>query len=287
MGEFTALRQKYHKALCRDIFGYRGNSRIPNIADKDSPASTEFAIGIANRMDCKITHKNIAGQTLGQKFTEITAEFVRETFITLKHLRPGNWEVSTSQASSGITLFDQYEHLGYLQRILNENPELKTALGGDYLVTPDILISRRAEPDEKINEKSVLIESKDRAVNYSPLREKNVPKCPSILHATVSCKWTIRSDRAQNTRTEALNLIRNRKGNTPHIVCVTFEPYPGRLASLALGTGDLDCMYHAALFELMDTIGESKRKDQFDLIEQLVKGRRLRDITDLPMDLAV
>ena len=53
----------------------------------------------------------------------------------------------------------------------------------------------------------------------------------------------MRSDRAQNSRTEALNLIRNRKGNLPHIVVVTGEPMPARIASLALGTGDIDCVY--------------------------------------------
>ena len=42
-----------------------------------------------------------------------------------------------------------------------------------------------------------------------------------ILHASVSAKYTMRSDRAQNSRTEALNLIRNRKGHLPHIVVVT------------------------------------------------------------------
>lgn len=31
-------------------------------------------------------------------------------------------------------------------------------------------------------------------------------------HASISAKFTMRSDRAQNSRTEALNLIRNRKG---------------------------------------------------------------------------
>ncbi len=71
-----------------------------------------------------------------------------------------------------------------------------------------------------------------------------------ILHASVSAKWTMRSDRAQNSRTEALGLIRNRKGHLPHIVVVTGEPLPSRLASLALGTGDIDCMYHFALCQL-------------------------------------
>ena len=67
----------------------------------------------------------------------------------------------------------------------------------------------------------------------------------------------MRSDRAQNTRTEALNLIRGRKGNTPLIVAVTFEPLPSRIASLAMGTGDLDCTYHGALNELLEAVIDS------------------------------
>ena len=108
-----------------------------------------------------------------------------------------------------------------------------------------------------------------------------------ILHASISCKWTIRSDRSQNTRTEALNLIRNRKGHTPHIAAVTAEPLPTRIASLALGTGDLDCVYHIALPELQDSITELKNEDQLDMLQTLIDGKRLRDISDLPFDLAI
>jgi hypothetical protein len=84
-----------------------------------------------------------------------------------------------------------------------------------------------------------------------------------------------------------LNLVRNRKGNLPHIVAVTAEPLPTRLASLALGTGDLDCVYHFALNELWEAIVRIDNKDQFDMLKTLVDGRRLRDISDLPFDLAI
>jgi len=97
----------------------------------------------------------------------------------------------------------------------------------------------------------------------------------------------MRSDRAQNIRTEALNLIRNRKGNTPHIVAVTAEPLPTRIASLALGTGDLDCVYHFALPELREAVEEVGGEDQLEMLIGMIDGRRLRDISDLPFDLAV
>jgi len=74
---------------------------------------------------------------------------------------------------------------------------------------------------------------------------------------------------------------------TPHIVAVTFEPMPSRLASIAMGTGDVDCTYHGALYELMEAVQEIGNEDQADILNTLVGGHRLRDISDLPFDLAI
>ena len=97
----------------------------------------------------------------------------------------------------------------------------------------------------------------------------------------------MRSDRAQNSRTEALGLIRNRKGHLPHIVVVTGEPMPSRLASLALGTGDIDCIYHFALYELVEAVKNIGAEDSMELLNILIHGKRLKDISDLPLDLTV
>ncbi|MBN1126342.1 MAG: hypothetical protein JXA82_15160 [Sedimentisphaerales bacterium] len=289
MTKIEGLRKTYHKTLVENALRYRVKSNIPNIADGHNAPSMDFSERLVKKLgfELKEQEDQLSSQTIGQHFAEATADFIRAALNRLGHLRPGEWTISTSQAFCGITAYDQYEHLAGIQRILNENPELKTALGGDYLITPDIIIARRSESDEKINQKEILVSTGASIVSYAPLRAANIDRSQGILHASVSCKWTIRSDRAQNTRTEALNLIRNRKGNTPHIVAVTFEPLPSRLASLALGTGDLDCMYHAALHELMMSIEESERRDHADHLKELIEGRRLRDISDLPFDLAI
>jgi len=138
--------------------------------------------------------------------------------------------------------------------------------------------------DDEINHSDRLL-SNDDVASLTPLRLKNSSK--PLLHASISCKWTIRSDRAQNVRTEGLNLIRNRKGNTPHIVIVTAEPYPQRIASLALGTGDIDCVYHFALSELQVAASEQSNPAVLDMLDILISGKRLRDISDLPFDLAI
>lgn len=152
------------------------------------------------------------------------------------------------------------------------------------MVVPDITIARQPVSDGKINELEHFLPEAGSIGRYTPLRAAVNSK--SILHASISCKWTIRSDRSQNTRTEALNLIRNRKGKVPIVVAVVFEPLPTRIASIALGTGDLDCVYHGALHELQEALAELKNEDQQEMLDTLVEGRRLRDISDLPLDLA-
>lgn len=84
-----------------------------------------------------------------------------------------------------------------------------------------------------------------------------------------------------------MNLIRNRKGRVPHIVSITVEPLPGRIASLALGTSDLDCVYHFALSELLEVVTPKDFPDAYETLRMLVDGKRLRDISDLPLDLCV
>ena len=82
-------------------------------------------------------------------------------------------------------------------------------------------------------------------------------------------------------------MVRNRKGRLPHIAVVTGEPTPGRIASLALGTGDIDCVYHFALEELIHTLQEQNRESALELLMTMVEGKRLRDVSDLPLDLVI
>lgn len=287
-GELARLRTQYHYHLKSELLALRSNAEgVPNIADTDNRVSVTLARGIVEALGLRLQARELSPQTIGQKFSEITCNFLRQAFARLGHLRPGGWVFSTAQAETGITAFDQYEHIAQLQELLTERSELQAALGGDYLITPDITLARHPVDDAEINGAGIILGPSEEVARRAPLRASNSPQRRPILHASISCKWTMRSDRAQNSRTEALNLIRNRKGNAPHIVAVTFEPVPSRLASLAMGTGDLDCTYHVALPELIAAAAETDFDDAKDLLNILVEGRRLRDISDLPLDLAV
>lgn len=231
------------------------------------------------------TVDKISGQTLGKQFELLTMEFLQETFPHLQNLRPGQWAILQLGNNNRLKTSDfaQYEHLAYLSALTAENAQLAAALGNDYLVAPDVVIYRNLYDDEEINAERRIVD--DKISRMADIRKTNGGK--PLLHASVSAKYTMRSDRAQNSRTEALNLIRNRKGHLPHIVVVTAEPMPNRLASLALGTGDIDCVYHFALYELIRAVKEVGSEDAVETLETLVQGKRLKDISDLPLDLSV
>jgi hypothetical protein len=287
MLSISGLRQNYHRQLCSKIIRLRGKkgALAPNFADSGSVTSRAIANKIVDAMGCIPPNGSITGQKAGRLFEAATKMFLEQAFRQLNHLRPGRWRYSTSRS---IADFDQYAHLADLERIVERSDELRAALGEDYIIQPDIVISRDPVTDEEINQDNLtILDSQDTYVKLTPLRAANHHPLKPLLHASISCKWTVRSDRAQNTRTEALNLIRNRKGNLPHIMIVTAEPLPTRLASLALGTGDVDCVYHIALNELQLALRTLNNDDQMDMLTTLISGRRLRDISDLPFDLAI
>ncbi len=292
----SLARSTMHVALLREVL-VRSVGGIPSNADKDNTLSCELANGILEAIGQSKADDRLAGQMSGSVFEQVVHGFLLTTFPALAHLRPGRWEVrqlSPTRARSrnviretpaprGISQFEQYAHLHDLELATRASKSLAAILGNDYLITPDIVVLREPETDEVINSHGIIVD--DTVALRASLRAGN--STLRILHASVSCKWTLRSDRAQNARSEALNLIRNRKGRLPHIVVVTAEPLPSRLASLALGTGDIDCVYHFALPELQAAVNRGTHEDAKDMLAIMVEGKRIRDIGDLPLDLAI
>ena len=276
-GKMEDLRRSYHRRICEEVLR-RNASGVPNNSDGSSAGSVRIGKGIIERLGFDVKTGKLAGQTAGRRFEEATKDYLREAFGLLTHLRPGEWEFSSG---GDIRDYEQYLHLSDVSKMVKQHEELRIIFG-DYIVTPDIVVCRKPVSDQAINRTETLLEEKETA-DHTPLRSAN--SAADILHASVSCKWTIRSDRSQNARTEGLNLVRNRKGKTPHIVVVVGEPMPGRIASLAYGTGDIDCVYHFALREL--TAAAADNDSDSDLLNSLVSGRRLRDISDLPFDLSI
>ncbi|MBB0213466.1 restriction endonuclease, partial [Ralstonia pickettii] len=230
--QFAEARKEFHAALLKATLTINSAGVVSN-ADSSNTTSKALAKGIADLLKAETQGERIAGQTSGNQFEGICADFVKETFLKLGHLRPGSWDVHQVSGRNRLEIakYEQYAHLVALDKAAKNDPELAAALGSDYTITPDIVVERDTEEDAAINAQGILVD--DNVTTLASLRKKNggLP----LLHASISCKWTIRSDRAQNARSEALNLVRNRKGRLPHVVVVTAEPTPSRLASIALG----------------------------------------------------
>jgi hypothetical protein len=277
-------RRKYHAELLASGVLAIDSNGVPSNADRSSNLSISIAQGIAKRLMAKEQVKAL-GQTAGAKFEQVNMEFIKATFPHLQNLRPGKWHIAKlgNRNSIKTSSFVQYEHLDYLSQMTKDDYRLAASIGNDYMVAPDVVVYRETEPDEVINSQQLIV---DNTVSCFSNIRKECNSLP-ILHASISAKWTMRSDRAQNSRTEALGLIRNRKGHLPHIIVVTGEPMPARIASLALGTGDIDCVYHFALQELVEAVNETGAEDSIEMLNILISGKRLKDISDLPLDLTV
>lgn len=282
-------RHHFHNRLFEEHTLTVNEKGVPSNADTSSRLSKavagEIIASLVEQGHHVETVGKISGQTLGKQFELAVMAFLNDTFPNLQHLRPGSWHILQLGNNNKLKTSDfaQYEHLAYLSALTAQNAQLAAALGNDYLVAPDIVVYRDLYDDVEINAARTLVN--EVVGTMADLRRSSGGK--PILHASVSAKFTMRSDRAQNSRTEALGLIRNRKGHLPHIVVVTAEPMVNRLASLALGTGDIDCVYHFALYELVRAVQAVGSEDAIETLETLIQGKRLKDISDLPLDLAV
>ncbi|MEM9156372.1 MAG: NgoMIV family type II restriction endonuclease [Cyanobacteria bacterium P01_F01_bin.33] len=280
----SQARTAFHAELLKKAVLAVNTKGVPSNADGSNKLSRELAMNIADQLQAEAGER-LAGQTSGNEFEQIVAHFLDSSFRKFSVIRPGSWVIAKvgGRSRTAVAEYGQYAHLLDLHDAIEQNPSLLTALGNDYAVAPDVVVVRLPEPDASINKDEFLVD--DFYGILADIREKEGRK--PLLHASVSTKWTLRSDRAQNARAEALNLIRNRKGRQPHIVLVTGEPTPSRLSSLALGTGDLDCIYHFALPELKNAVDAQNEQKHKDLLDAMIEGRRLKDIADLPLDLAV
>lgn len=235
-----------------DLLGRRkGKAGYPNICDKDSEQSvsiSEHILGSLSLPTPDFTPSNSPG-------TKLEHAIEKHLGSELPKLNAGaDWDVRSKQ--NPISTFEQYSHLADLSDAIDqdETGTLRVVVGGDYLVKPDVTIGVGA---------------------------------PKRLHASVSCKWTLRSDRAQNARTEARGLLSHRKGRAPHIVVVTAEPLPSRLASLGFGTGDIDAVYHIAYEELLQAVDDVGNGAESSSLDVMVRGKRLLDYNTLAPLLAM
>lgn len=238
-----------------------------------------------------------AAQASGAVFETLLTDFLNKAFEILANAGFNAAKNLVAKRGGKITNFDQFFHLADINDKLDENPDLEAIFGRDYNINPDITIYRKREDPTNFGNRSGLRVAAHTPFFNDAFRARNqeitkrgkiaTPEA-SILEAIVSCKFTIRSDRVQNIRTEAGSAVRTRKGKMPRIIAVTAEPLcgGGRLESIALGGAEVDCLYHCALYELEQAMAKSpKAEAELLRLTSIINLRRIRDISDLPFDL--
>jgi hypothetical protein len=224
---------------------------VPNSADSSSETSKALAGRILEYLG--VTPKVILPDTpesLGPALERLVREDLEKTLPITDASRL--WCVDHKKV---IADFSQYAHLGNLKRVIGKNPVLSADLGLDYLIRPDVTVGVTQDPPPA--------------------------GAPPFLHAAISCKWIIRSDRVQNIRHEFLQMIRHRRGRLPHLVTVTAEPMPSRIAAIARGTGEVDAVYHIALDALQTAVRDVGSSQQKDDLSECIRQGRLRPYEEL------
>ena len=163
------LRAEYHRRIFTEVLRKDGKG-IPNNADASSTLSARLAQGVASRINLSMKSNSLSGQSAGKAFEEATAAFIEAGFSRLDGLRPGTWKF---KRGGEINRFDQYSHLAEIAKAIREHAVLLATLG-DYIVKPDIVVTRVPEEDTVINAggKRPLVNG-NAGANYTPLRRRD------------------------------------------------------------------------------------------------------------------
>jgi hypothetical protein len=134
---------------------------VPNNADVASKTSRAIAAEMIRILG--VDRVTIPKKAAGTALETAVARYLAEA---LQDIHPHRvWTVDRRKLITGI---QQFEHLARLDVVVRKNPTLASEIGRDYLIKPDVTVG-------------IVIAG----------------TASQLLHAAISCKWTIRSDRVQ------------------------------------------------------------------------------------------
>jgi hypothetical protein len=271
-----------------DLCGYRHGR--PNTSDKNDPLSVELGnalferIGVPRHTDAPAD----VGRTMEEKLV-----------ADLQQHRP---DMVIARGRAAVN-FEQFEHLGAIEKarqiqfagvelnlLLDELVKLVPSTNATYKV-----LQRAQRIREKVDvSPGILAEVLDNIPKESLLKlDLVVSESGSLpeLFIGASCKWTLRTDRAQDCISQGHKLVSLRRGRMPHYAAITMEPRPAMLRLLADGSGAVDCVYHLDLVSLQGAVEDVEQARPMkrlagswspgQTLERLCRLRRLRDYDDL------
>lgn len=294
-GPSRRYRRPVPAPFAKDLCRYRGHG-MPNTSDRSDKASVALGNALFEVLGVDPDHRG--DEPTGSPF----ALSVADHLAAQVNASPGRVIVEPERP---LNVFQQYRHVGALADIeIEQSPEYAKAWrrlvaevrkqvtspprtverveglvkGVDDAVAGDVLRRRRALSE--VGAESLL----KLDVTIADPQPGRLPE----LEVGLSLKWSLRTDRAQDCRSQGAKLSALRRGRMPHFAAVTMEPRPYMLNLLGGGSGDIDCVYHLdlrALTQAIDDVYGAKvdknAQRTVATFRRLVEQRRLRDYDEL------
>lgn len=280
--------------FAKDLCVYRATNGKPNTSD----ASDGFSVELGEAMFAALGVNRDArgGEPTGTPFSEQVATQVRA------HLLARGSTVIV-EAERAPRVFEQFRHVGAL---LEMRPDPSRDLQKAWAAFRRFARRRLSRPQDlvKFDELAALVDeatSRETQVRRILLdevgsesllnldvtvsRQQPELKTPT-LEVGLSLKWSLRTDRAQDCRSQGAKMASLRRGRMPHFAVVTMEPRLYMLNILGGGSGEVYCVYHLHLPALRSAVeqtcvGRPRRRSTLETFNRLVAQRRLRDWDDL------
>lgn len=281
-------------SFASDLCVFRSSNGRPNTSDASDTFSVELGGALFRALGVEADVRG--GEPTG-------APFSRKIAAALKSELQARGSGLTVEPERALNAFEQFRHVGALRDMRPEPSReyerawralgrfVRTRLSNprdlarfDHLAdavgaaTANETETRRLLLEE-IGEESLL------KLDVTASQQRPGPRTPT-LEIGLSLKWSLRTDRAQDCRSQGAKMAALRRGRMPHFAVVTMEPRPYMLNLLGGGSGEVDCVYHLDLPALTAAIeetcaGNPRRRATLETFKRLVAQRRLRDWDEL------
>ncbi|MCL1870567.1 MAG: hypothetical protein FWF90_09185 [Promicromonosporaceae bacterium] len=282
--------------FAKDLCKYRKNGK-PNTSDASDDLSVEVGEALFDVLG--VRHVPTAGEK-DEPTGRVLADAVATDLLSRFPVDAGGIEVRPERK---LFDFEQYRHVGAIRDVKpGRSKEFNVAWGrltrfvraratkpADMRRADAMIAAVESSVDaadavlhkllDELGDESLL------GLDLTVARQGTPDRLPS-LEVGLSLKWSLRTDRAQDCRSQGAKMSALRRGRMPHFAVVTMEPRPYMLNLLGGGAGDVDCVYHldvAALTQAVDDVyGKTpQRRRGRDQFHRLVDQRRIRDYDDL------
>jgi len=280
--------------FAKDLCGYRAHGK-PNTSDASEAFSVELGQALFEVLG--VDPGAHGDEPTGGPFADRVAADLRS-----RAEDAGSSTVVTPEMS--LNMFEQYKHVGALRGMKPDaSRELRRALDRAYalirrkIVSPprdlaraeELILNVETALSEEIERRRLLLEQVGveslLKLDVTASRYRTPTSDPELL-VGLSLKWSLRTDRAQDCRSQGAKMAALRRGPMPHFAAVTMEPRPYMLNLLAGGSGDVDCVYHLDLPALTTAVeavcaGRPLRRTTLETFRRMVAQRRVQDYDEL------